>query len=130
MKWIDLDRNAFFVESMRDDRRDQFLLELRKVKEPDAKARMVESVKSLARKRQMVAVRQLDLHAEFIANVDVLLPTRKAAPDAYLEQPSLLPLTVFGDDRRRNVERKADMLALADRHFTVRGERTTCNSLF
>lgn len=76
----------------------------------------------------MVAVRQLDLHAKFVADVDVFLPTGKTASNAYLLQASLLPLTVFGDDRRRNVEREADMLALADRHFAVRGEQTTATA--
>lgn len=117
MERVDLERHAFFVEAMSDDLRNQLLLELRDIREPDADARVLETVKSFARERQVVSVWQLYLHPKFIADIDILFPTGKTASDRDLLQARLLFFAELVKDPRRYIERKPNMLSLVDGHF-------------
>ncbi len=50
-KWVYLQWNAFFIESVGDDLRDQFLFELSNVKESNSDAGVFESIDRFARER-------------------------------------------------------------------------------
>ena len=109
---IDLERHALNLEFVGDDRGYEFLFELRNIDKLDANAGIFESIESFAFQRQIIFVRQLDLHSKFVANQDVVFPTRKTAADADLLKPYGKRFAEFGIDDRRNVERKSDVLAL------------------
>ena len=117
---IYLKRHALDLEFVGNYRRHEFLLELRNIYKFDADAGMFKPIQSFAVQRQIIFVRQLDLHAKFVADQDVVFPACKTAADADLFKLYGKGLAEFGIDDRRNVERKSDVLALVDRHFWLR----------
>ena len=73
---------------------------------------VIKPIKCLAAQRQIILVRQLDLHSEFVADINILFPTRKTSADADLLQQRFLFFTEFCVNDRRDVERKSDVLSL------------------
>ena len=113
---VDLERDAFFVEFVFDDRGDELLLEARNVGELDADASVVEAIDRFARERKEIFVGQLDLETKFVADVDILFPSRKTAADTNLLELRRLPLAVLELDHRRYIKRESDVLSLIYRH--------------
>jgi len=114
---VDLERHAFFVQFVRDNFCDELLFEPGDVGEFDADAGVVKPIERFAREREKIFVRQLDLEAKIIADVEVLFPTGKAAADRDLLKLRRLPLAVFKLNRRRYIERESDVLSLIYRHL-------------
>ena len=61
-----------------------------------------------------IAIRHLNFHSKFVADVDIFLPARKTAADAYLLEQRLLLFAKLGEYPRRNIEGEAYVLSLAD----------------
>lgn len=111
---VDLKRQAFGFERLRDYVGEQLLFEFGDFHKFCADARTGEFIKRLADERQKIAARQTQQNPKFVARVDVFVKAGQAAADADLMKHNRVPFAGFVLANRWNVERKSDMASLFD----------------
>ena len=109
---VNLERHSFDLEFVGDDLCDQFLFKLAYINKFYADTGVFKAVEGFAVQRQIILVRQLDLHSKFFTDIDILFPTRKTAADADLLKASLLLFAELQINDRGYVERESYVLSL------------------
>jgi hypothetical protein len=92
---IDVERDALDFKLVGDDLHYQFLFEFADLQKFGPDPSIVESIERSASERKVILVRQLDLKAKLVANIDIFFPAGETSADADLFEAGFLPLAEF-----------------------------------